>query len=168
MASDVNGAVDVIVEIPAGTRNKYEIDHATGALRLERRLPASLVYPADYGYIPGTLAEDGDPLDALVVLGDPVVPGCIVRVVPLGVLWVTDDKGRDPKVLSVLAGDAERDGLADVGDVPERILQEIEQFFDVYKDLEDDKSTATCGWADRAAAEAEIAACRARHADDGC
>jgi inorganic pyrophosphatase len=157
------GPVEMIVEIPAGTRNKYEFDEATGALHLDRELPAHVAYPADYGYIPGTLAEDGDALDALVILDEPAVPGCIVRILPLGVLWVTDEKGRDPKVISVLAGDAERRGHQQLEDLPAHVLAEIEHFFSVYKDLEEGRSATTQGFAGREEAEAQIIEARQRY-----
>jgi inorganic pyrophosphatase len=158
------GTVDVIVEVPAGTRNKYEVDDRTGTLRLTRRLPATFAFPADYGYIPETLSEDGDPLDALVMLGEPATPGCKLRVVPLGVLWVTDENGRDPKVVTVLEGDAAQEGLSDLSDLPRGDLEAIEHFFDVYKNLEPGGDAVTDGWADRRVAEREIAAARAAFA----
>lgn len=150
---EVNGdAIDVVVEIPAGTRNKYEIDHRTGKLRLERQLPASLVYPADYGFVPDTLARDGDPLDALVLIDEPTIPGCVVRVSLLGVLWLKDENGDDPKLITLLPERAEREGLADIDDLPQRTLEEIEHFFSTYKDLESDGSSTTGGYGNRSEA----------------
>ncbi len=149
---------DVIIEIPAGTRNKYELDLASGLLRLERQLPANMVYPADYGLFPETLAEDGDPVDALVLIDEPAVPGCVVRVQPLGLLRVRDEHGPDPKVICVLAERAERDHLQGLNDLPRRTLDELEHFFAVYKDLDTGRWAATDGFGPREEALAEITA----------
>ena len=97
--------IDVVVEIPRGSRNKYEMDKERGVIRLDRRLFSATFYPADYGYIPDTLGEDGDPLDALVLLDDPTFPGCWVSARPVGVFWMADDKGPDAKIICVPAGD---------------------------------------------------------------
>jgi inorganic pyrophosphatase len=160
MSSD--DVVEVIIEIPAGTRNKYEFDEATGMLRLDRQLPTNMVYPADYGFVPNTLAEDGDPVDVLVLIDEPAVPGSVLRVRPLGLLRVRDEHGPDPKVVSVLADEAEREGFHELEDLSRRALAEIEHFFEVYKDLETSKWTKTDGFASRSAALEEIAASRAR------
>jgi inorganic pyrophosphatase len=141
--------IDVVVEIPARTRNKYEFDEVTGRLRLERQLPTSLVYPADYGFVPETLAEDGDPLDALVLLDEPAVPGCVVRVQTLGVLWVADEHGPDPKLITTLPEVAERSHWNDIEDLTRRTLEELEHFFSVYKDLETNRSVETNGYSGR-------------------
>jgi inorganic pyrophosphatase len=154
--------VDVIVEIPARTRNKYEFDEATGLMRLERQLPANLVYPADYGFVPGTLAEDGDPVDVLVLLDEPAVPGAMLRVAPLGVLRVRDEHGTDPKVICVLAEEAEREQLRELSDLSPRTLAELEHFFAVYKDLEDERWAETEGFGTRAEALEEICTGRAK------
>jgi len=140
------GLIDVVVEIPARTRNKYEFDEVTGRLRLERQLPTSLVYPADYGFVPETLAEDGDPLDALVLLDEPAVPGCVVRVQILGVLWTADEHGPDPKLITTLPEVAERSHWIDIEDLTLRTLEELEHFFSVYKDLETNRSVETNGY----------------------
>ena len=99
MTQPPDGAIDVVVEIPRGSRNKYEMDKDKGVIRLDRRLFSATVYPADYGYVPDTLAEDGDPLDALVLLDDPTFPGCWVTARPVAILWMEDDKGPDAKVI---------------------------------------------------------------------
>ena len=145
--------VDVVIEIPQGSRNKYEMDHTTGRIRLDRMLFTSTVYPLDYGFIDNTLAEDGDPLDALVWLDDPTFPGCVVTVRPVAVFWMTDEKGPDAKVLTVPAADPRRGGVRDLADVPPYLTAEIGHFFDIYKELEPGKSADVRGWMDRAEAE---------------
>jgi inorganic pyrophosphatase len=157
--------VDVFVEIPAGSRNKYEWDPELGAMRLDRRLFSAMVYPADYGFVPHTLGEDGDELDALVFLDDPTFPGCVVRARVVGVFHMRDDKGPDAKLLCVVADDARRDEVRDLTDLPEHLLEEVAHFFEVYKDLEPGKSSDTRGFGDRADALAELAASRARRAE---
>ena len=107
--------VEVVVEIPQGSRNKYEMDHATGRIRLDRMLFTSTRYPLDYGIIPDTLAEDGDPLDMLVMLDEPTFPGCLVTVRPVGVFWMHDEHGPDAKILAVAAQDPRKDRIRDIG-----------------------------------------------------
>ena len=152
---------EVIIEIPRGSRNKYEVDHDSGATWYDRHLYSTTVYPTDYGFFPDTHAEDGDPLDALVLLEDPTFPGCHVRARPVAVLEMTDDAGRDLKVLCVPAGDTRWNGYQDVGDVPAHMLAEIKHFFEVYKDLEPHKSSDVGDWGDHATAIEAIAAARA-------
>jgi inorganic pyrophosphatase len=154
----------VFVEIPSGSRNKYEYDSELGAVVLDRRLFTSMSYPADYGFIEGTLAEDGDPLDALVLVSEPTFPGCRVRVRPVGVFHMTDEKGPDEKVLCVPLKDTGWSRVTDIHDVPPELRNEIEHFFQVYKDLERHK-TETRGFGNRAEAEDVIAAARARKAE---
>jgi inorganic pyrophosphatase len=158
-----NRVVDVVIEIPRGSRNKYEYDHERHVMRLDRRLFSATTYPADYGFIPDTLAEDGDPLDALVLLEDPTFPGCWVRARPVGVFWMEDDKGPDAKILCVPSGDPHWERVHDVFDVPELYRAEIEHFFVVYKTLEPDKHTTTRGYEGVEAAWGEIAAALARY-----
>ena len=148
------------VEIPKGQRNKYELDHATGRIRLDRMLFTSTRYPADYGYVDGTLAPDGEPLDALVFTGEPTFPGVLICARPIGMVRRRDERGQDDKVLCVPDGDPRLARLQDIGDLPEFDRREIQHFFEVYKDLEPGKSVLADRWADRAAAEAEIDACR--------
>src|SRR5438067_7003518 len=138
--------LEVIVEIPRGSRNKYEIDHETGELWLDRELFTATRYPTDYGYVPETLAEDGDPLDVLVLVEDPTFPGCHIRVRPLGVFWMEDEAGPDAKILTVPAVDARWEDVQDIADLPDLLLQEIEHFFNIYKTLEPGKTTETGGW----------------------
>jgi len=146
-----------VIEIPRGSRNKYEVDHETGRVFLDRVLYTSFVYPADYGYIEHTLADDGDPVDVLVLMEHPVYPGVGVKVRPVAVFNMTDDGGKDAKVICVPAGDPRWDHIQDINDVPEYTRKEIEHFFEHYKDLEPGKWVKTEEWGDRAEAEAIIA-----------
>ena len=151
----------VFVEIPGGSRNKYELDQETGTIVLDRRLFTSMSYPADYGFIDGTVAEDGDPLDALVLVADPTFPGCHIRVRPVGVFHMRDEKGPDEKVICVPLQDPSFMRVHDVHDIQPELRAEIEHFFQVYKQLEK-KETETRGFGNRAEAEQIIAAARAR------
>jgi inorganic pyrophosphatase len=148
-----------------GQRNKYEMDHATGRIRLDRMLFTSTRYPADYGFIEDTLADDGDPLDALVLLDEPTFPGCLINCRVIGMFRMRDEKGADDKVLCVPATDPRMEHLRDIHHVPEFQRLEIQHFFEVYKAIEPGKEVRTEAWADRRAAEAEIEACRKRFAD---
>ena len=155
--------IDAVVEIPRGSRNKYEYDHEQHVLRLDRRLFSATVYPADYGFIPDTLSEDGDPLDAMVLLDEPTFPGCHIRARVLGVFWMTDEAGPDAKILCVPDADERWDDLKDLSDLHRtHILDEIGHFLETYKALEPNKGTETRGWEGRDAALAEVAASRAR------
>ncbi len=148
-----NESTVVVVEIPRGSRNKYEMDHESGEIFLDRMLFTATRYPADYGFFPDTLAEDGDPLDVLVLVGEPTFPGCRIRVRPIGVFMMEDQGYPDHKVIAVPAGDARWDGTTDLTHLPEHLQLELSHFFSVYKDLEG-KKTAALGWegAERAAA----------------
>jgi inorganic pyrophosphatase len=157
--------VEVVIEIPKGQRNKYEMDHATGRIRLDRMLFTSTRYPSDYGFIEDTLADDGDPLDALVLLDEPTFPGCLITARVIGMFRMRDENGADNKVLCVPAGDPRMEHLRDIHHVPEFDRLEIQHFFEVYKELEPGKSVAGSAWADRTAAEAEIESCRKRAAE---
>ena len=153
-------SVIVFVEVPAGSRNKYEYDAATGTVMLDRRLFTSMSYPSDYGFVGETLAEDGDPLDALVLVADPTFPGCRIRVRPIGVFLMTDEKGPDTKVICVPLNDPTWGALSDIHDVPAGLRDEIEHFFQVYKDLEQKGSVVTHGFGNRAEAEMSIVSAR--------
>jgi inorganic pyrophosphatase len=157
---------DVLVEIPKGERNKYEVDHETGRIRLDRTLFTSTVYPADYGYIENTLGQDGDPLDALVLLPIPTFPGCLIKCRAIGMFRMTDEAGGDDKVLCVPV-DPRNENIQDIGDVDAHELMEIQHFFEVYKDLEPGKSVEGADWVARDAAVAEIEASFARFKTDG-
>ena len=151
----------VFVEIPGGSRNKYEYDEELGGIVLDRRLFTSMSYPADYGYVEGTLGEDGDPLDALVLVSDPTFPGCRIRVRPIGIFHMSDEKGPDEKVICVPLRDTASSRIHDVHDIAPEFRAEIEHFFQVYKDLDHKGSVTTRGFGNRAEAEEAILAARA-------
>ncbi|CAL9275330.1 MULTISPECIES: inorganic diphosphatase [Streptomyces] len=147
---------DVTIEIPKGSRNKYEVDHETGRIRLDRRLFTSTAYPTDYGFVENTLGEDGDPLDALVILDEPTFPGCLIRCRAIGMFRMTDEAGGDDKLLCVPSTDPRVEHLRDIHHVSEFDRLEIQHFFEVYKDLEPGKSVEGANWVGRTDAEAEI------------
>jgi inorganic pyrophosphatase len=147
---------DVFIEIPMGHRNKYELDKETGRIRLDRTLFTSTVYPYDYGFIEDSLGQDGDPLDAMVMLDEPTFPGCVVRARAIGMFRMTDEAGGDDKVICVTANDPRKEHLRDIHHLPEFDRLEIQHFFEVYKDLEPGKSVEGATWAGRADTEAEI------------
>jgi inorganic pyrophosphatase len=158
--------VEVVIEIPKGQRNKYEMDHETGRIRLDRMLFTSTRYPADYGFIEDTLADDGDPLDALVLLDEPTFPGCLITCRVIGMFRMHDEKGADDKVLCVPAHDPRMEHLRDIHHVPEFDRLEIQHFFEVYKDLEPGKSVEGASWVGRVEAEREIETSRQRLKDN--
>jgi inorganic pyrophosphatase len=147
---------DVTVEIPQGQRNKYEMDHRTGRIRLDRTLFTATQYPADYGFVDDSLGEDGDPLDALVVVQEPTFPGCLISCRAVGMFRMRDEQGGDDKVLCVPAGDPRMAHLQDIDDVDEFYKLEIQHFFEVYKALEPGKGVEGAHWVGRAEAEQEI------------
>jgi inorganic pyrophosphatase len=147
---------DVVIEIPKGSRNKYEVDHDTGRVKLDRYLYTAMGYPADYGFIENTLGEDGDPLDALVLLPEPLFPGCMIKVRPVAMFQMVDDAGGDDKVLCVPAGDVRWDHIKEIGDVSSFELEAIKHFFVHYKDLEPGKFVNAADWVGREEAEAEV------------
>jgi inorganic pyrophosphatase len=151
--------IEVVVEIPRGSRNKYELDRERGVLVLDRVLYSSVHYPTDYGFVSGTLARDGDALDALVVVDEPTFPGCHLIARPIGVLEMKDEKGADQKILAVPVGDPRFSSIRDLHDIDQHWLREIENFFQTYKALED-KWTDVVGWQDAAAAATAIRAAR--------
>jgi inorganic pyrophosphatase len=129
-------AVRCLVEIPKGSRNKYEYDERLGGIKLDRFLFSSVVFPADYGFIPDTLAEDGDALDAMVLVGEPTFPGCVIEVRPIAVLRMADDRGRDDKIICVPYEDPHWSELEDLDDIPAQLRTEVEHFFSIYKQPE--------------------------------
>lgn len=153
--------IEVIVEIPKGSRNKYEIDHDTGSVWLDRHLFTATQYPADYGFVPDTLAEDGDPLDVLVILDEATVPGCHIHVRPIGVFWMRDEAGPDAKLLCVPDSDPRYGAMHDLEDVPDHFRAEIKHFFEIYKTLEPQKDTEVRDWSGRDEAERLVAESRA-------
>ena len=149
---------DAVIEIPRGSRNKYEVDHETGRVFLDRVLYTAFVYPTDYGFLEHTLGEDGDPVDVLVLLEHPLFPGVGLKVRPVGVFNMTDESGGDAKIVAVPAKDPRWDWVQDVDDIPEYTRKEIEHFFEHYKDLEPNKWVKTESWGDAAEAERIIQA----------
>lgn len=133
--------IEVFVEIPRGSRNKYEWDTTTGRFRLDRMLFSAVHYPGDYGFVTGAWGEDGDPLDAMVILNEPTFPGCAIDGRVVGVFYMTDDKGRDTKILTVPDSDPRWRHVKALDDVPKHLLDEIAHFFGIYKDLEGKKVT---------------------------
>ncbi|MGH3495338.1 MAG: inorganic diphosphatase [Sciscionella sp.] len=154
--------LDAVIEVPTGSRNKYEMDHESGRIRLDRTLFTATAYPADYGFLPDTLALDGDPLDVLVLVAQATFPGCQITVRPVALFSMDDEHGPDAKILCVPARDPRQDDIQDLGDVGKHLLSEISHFFDVYKMLEPGKSSQVGGWQDRATAQEVIAAAHER------
>ena len=157
---------DVTIEIPRGSRNKYEVDHTTGRIRLDRMLFTATRYPADYGFIDDTLGEDGDPLDALVLLEEPTFPGCVIRCRAIGLFHMRDEAGGDDKVMCIPSDDPRMTHLQDLEDIGEFHRLEIQHFFETYKDLEPGKSVEGAHWVGKVDAEAEITASFKRREDD--
>jgi inorganic pyrophosphatase len=156
--------ITVFVEIPKGSRNKYEFDQGAGGIKLDRFLFSSMVYPTDYGFIPDTLGLDEDPLDAMVCVSEPTFPGCLIDVKPIALFRMEDDKGVDDKVLCVPLQDPAWNTLEELDDLPDQLRQEIAHFFSVYKDLEQKKVTVD-GWYSREDAWKEIEESRKRCAE---
>ncbi|WP_353088282.1 inorganic diphosphatase [Flavobacterium sp.] len=163
MTADHKNTFDVLIEIPKGSRNKYEYDFELKKIRYDRMLFSSMMYPADYGFIPETLALDGDPLDVLVLVTEPTFPMCVMEVKPIGVFHMADDKGPDEKVICVPVSDPVWNKLNDLSDVNPHMLKEIEHFFEVYKDLEN-KKVDVHGWGNVTEAREIIKQCVDRFA----
>jgi inorganic pyrophosphatase len=159
---DGDPTIEVFVEVPMGSRNKYEWDFERGAFVLDRMLFSAVRYPGDYGFVPETLALDGDHLDALVILGEPTFPGCTIDARLLGMLDMTDDKGPDEKLLTVASNDPRWRDLHTLDDVPDHLRQEIQHFFATYKDLER-KFVEVRGWRERDDAMRVLEEARARY-----
>jgi len=151
-----------MVEIPKGSRNKYEFDPALQAIKLDRFVSASVVYPTDYGFVPETLALDGDELDVLVCVSEPTFPGCLIPVNPIGVFRMRDENGPDDKIVCVPLHDPFWNVHDDVEDLPQQLRDEIFHFFQVHKDLEAHRHSDPIGWSGRDAAVREIAEARDR------
>lgn len=143
-----DGEITVSIEIPKGSRNKYEIDHESGQIYLDRYLFTSTQFPTDYGSVPNSLSEDGDPLDAFVLLEEPTFPGCHIRARVVGMIEMTDEAGGDEKLLCVPSSDPRWDNVQDISDVPQHTLDEIAHFLEVYKALEPGKHTNIGEWLD--------------------
>ncbi|HEX6966694.1 MAG TPA: inorganic diphosphatase [Gemmatimonadaceae bacterium] len=154
--------VTAVIEIPSGSRNKYELDKDSGLIRLDRVLYSAVHYPGDYGFIPRTLAEDGDPCDVLVLLNEPTFPGCQIDVRPIGVMRMVDRGVPDDKILGVPSEDPFYHEFHDISEIPQHYLKEVEHFFHIYKDLEG-KRVQTLGWESNDAAKAEITSALQRY-----
>lgn len=153
---------DVLIEIPKGSRNKYEYDFDLHKIRFDRMLFSSMMYPGDYGFIPDTLAQDGDPLDVLVMGHEPTFPMCVMEVKPIGVFHMADEKGPDEKIICVPMSDPIWNLLSDLNDLNSHLIKEIEHFFKVYKDLEK-KKVDVGGWGDAAEAVKIVKECIERY-----
>jgi inorganic pyrophosphatase len=156
-----------VVEIPRGSRNKYEYDPELGAIKLDRFISASVVFPTDYGYVPNTLAPDGDPLDVLMCVSEPTFPGCIVPAKPVGLFRMADEKGPDDHVVCVPLNDPGWNSVEDVDDLPAQLRSEIGHFFAIYKDLDPDRHSEVNGWDDRQAALETIEKARKMFRENG-
>ena len=152
---------DVLIEIPKGSRNKYEYDFKLKKIRYDRMIFSSMMYPADYGFVPETLALDGDPLDVLVLVTEPTFPGCVMEVKPIGVFHMTDEKGPDEKIICVPVSDPISSRVKDLKELNPHLIQEIEHFFQVYKDLEK-KKVDVGGWGDVIEAKEIVKKCAER------
>lgn len=155
--------VNAIVEIPRGSQNKYEYDHETHTIKLDRHMLVSMGYPAEYGFIPDTLGGDGDPLDILILTEYPTFPGCQIEVKVLGMCIMTDEHGPDEKLIGVPDYDPRWKSATDIGDVPKADLDRISHFFTVYKDLDEGKWMKVENWVGRDEALRELEAARARY-----
>jgi inorganic pyrophosphatase len=161
-AQPKSGVINVLVEIPAGSKNKYEYDKDLEAFALDRVLYASVQYPYDYGFIPNTLAEDGDPLDGMVIMDQPTFPGCVIAARPIGMLEMIDGGDRDEKILCVPVKDPRYTEVKSLGDIAPHRLDEIAEFFKTYKNLEK-KVTEILGWKDVDQVASLVDACVARY-----
>jgi inorganic pyrophosphatase len=160
------GAFSCIIEIPKGSRNKYEWDHEREVIVLDRFLFSSVVYPTDYGFIPETLGQDGDPLDVMCCVSEATFPGCLIDVKPIALFRMEDDQGIDDKVLCVPLSDPGWNGMERLEDIPSQLRDEIAHFFSIYKDLEQ-KAVKVDGWYPREEAVREIDAARERFRQSG-
>ncbi len=157
--------LSVMIEVPKGSRNKYEYDKELDRIRFDRLLFSPVHYPTDYGYIENTLALDGDALDALVLVWEPTFPGCMIEAAPVGLFRMSDEKGPDEKILCVPIHDPHWSGIETLDDVPAHLLREIEHFFKIYKDLEE-KEVVVEGWESAESADQVIREARVRYGED--
>ncbi len=164
MISNEHFTLDAIVEIPKGSRNKYEYDHVKHTIRYDRMLFSSVHYPSDYGFFPDTLAGDGDPLDALVLVSEPTFPGCYIEVRPVGVFKMYDEKGPDNKIICVPISDPMWNHIYRLDQINGHLLKEIEHFFKIYKELEH-KKVGVDGFDDEYAAVASVLRAKKRYRD---
>lgn len=152
----------MVVEIPKGSTNKYEYDAELNLFRLDRTLYSPVHYPGDYGFIPGTLAEDGDPADVVALVEEPSFSGCVIEVRPIGMLNMIDQDKTDQKILAVPVSNPRYDEVHNLDEIFNHVRKEIEHFFNIYKELED-RTTATLGWSDAATARKTITQARKRY-----
>jgi inorganic pyrophosphatase len=145
--------IDVVVETPRGSRNKYEFDEDTGLIWLDRRLPGSFAFPADYGFVPGALGSDDEPLDALVLTAEPTYPGVRVRARPIGVFWIVTGHGREAKLVCIPEGEPAYAEVADLAELPAHQLAELTNFFDIYRSLDQGSEARSDGHEGAAAAQ---------------
>ncbi|EKF55924.1 MULTISPECIES: inorganic diphosphatase [Galbibacter] len=164
MSADQISSFDVLIEIPKGSRNKYEYDFKLKKVRYDRMIFSSMMYPADYGFVPETLALDGDALDVLVLVTEPTFPGCVMEVKPIGVFHMEDEKGPDEKIICVPVSDPVWNRVGDLSELNPHLIKEIEHFFQVYKDLEK-KKVSIGGWGDHQEAKEIVALCVNRFQD---
>jgi inorganic pyrophosphatase len=164
MSAEEIASFDVLIEIPKGSRNKYEYDFKLKKIRYDRMIFSSMMYPADYGFMPESLALDGDPLDVLVLVTEPTFPGCVMEVRPIGVFHMTDEKGPDEKVICVPVSDPIWNKIHKLKELNPHLIKEIEHFFKVYKDLEE-KKVDVGGWGDVNEAKEIVAKCIQRYKD---
>jgi inorganic pyrophosphatase len=156
--------VNAVVEVPVGSRNKYEYEPDLGVIVRDRVLPGAVRYPTDYGFVPSTLTDRGDALDIVVAAYDPAFPGCVVRARPIGALHIKDSKGEEHNVLAVPDDDPRFADIGALGDLPDENLREIEQFFEVYKRLEGDEEVEILGWVDLKETHELISGCAQAYA----
>ncbi len=147
-----DGTLQCVIEIPRGSRNKYEFDPELGAIKLDRFVSASVVYPTDYGFVPETIAPDGDPLDVLVCVSEPTFPGCVIIARPVALFGMSDEKGPDDHVVCVPCNDPNWSAVQDIDDLSGQLRAEITHFFDVYKDLDEGRYSHVGDWGGREAA----------------
>jgi len=164
MSADQISSFDVLIEIPKGSRNKYEYDFKLKKVRYDRMIFSSMMYPADYGFVPETLALDGDALDVLVLVTEPTFPGCVMEVKPIGVFHMEDEKGPDEKIICVPVSDPVWNRVGDLSELNPHLIKEIEHFFQVYKDLEK-KKVSIGGWGNHQEAKEIVALCINRFQD---
>lgn len=156
--TEPQGDINVVVEIPKDSRIKYELDHQTGVLFVDRKLYTSMVYPFNYGFLPGTLEEDGDPVDVLLLGEESLFPLSVVRATPLGVLLTEDEEGKDSKIIAIPTPkvDPAYSNIKQISDIPASILEKVKHFFEHYKELEPGKFVKVVGYADKQVARQKI------------
>ncbi|MEA4957847.1 Inorganic pyrophosphatase [bioreactor metagenome] len=152
--SEFPEVINAVIEIPKGSRNKYEYDKDIEAFALDRVLYSSVVYPADYGFIPQTIYDDGDPMDIMVLIDQPTFPGCVIASRPIGIMGMIDGGDKDYKILAVPVDDPKFKDINNISDIPSHVLDEIEEFFKTYKNLEG-KKVEVLDWEDAEIAKKE-------------